>query len=71
MPGFPLRPNLKQYRGSNEKLLRKNREYHAAMAHRVAAHVNKLVANNPDEVQQYVRVGWSSWHKLGSLPVPT
>lgn len=53
MSRFPVRPKLKQYRGSNEKLERKNRDYNA-MAHKVAAHLNGLVANNPNATQQYM-----------------
>jgi hypothetical protein len=52
MPILPLRPRLKSYRGSKENLHRKNTDYNA-MASRVAEHLNTLIANNPDEIQQY------------------
>jgi hypothetical protein len=53
MPRFPLRPNLKKYRGSQERAAQKNREYNAT-ARKVAAYLNRLVANNPDTTQQYM-----------------
>lgn len=62
MTDLPLRPHLKQYRGSKENLRRKNTEYNA-MAHKVAAHVNRLIANNPNEMQQYMFA--SIAHDLG------
>ena len=49
----PLTPNLKSYRGSKPNLTRKNHDYNA-MATRVAHHVNVLVADNPNETQQYM-----------------
>jgi hypothetical protein len=53
MGALPLRPNLKFYRGSKRHLQRKNAEYNA-MAERVADYVNALIANNPNEIQQYL-----------------
>lgn len=53
MPLLPLTPDFKVYRGSKENLRRKATEYNA-IAQRVADHVNTLVANNPDEIQQYM-----------------
>jgi hypothetical protein len=50
---LPLTPNLRDYRGSKENLRRKNAEYNA-MAHRVAEHVNRRIADNPNKIQQYM-----------------
>lgn len=50
---FPLQGRYKPYRGAKENLRRKMLD-EAATAHRIAEHVNKLVANNPDEIQQYM-----------------
>ncbi|WP_454619351.1 hypothetical protein [Bradyrhizobium cenepequi] len=52
LPNLPLRPKLKNYAGSNEARRRKIAEYNRT-AHKVADHVNRLIANNPDEIQQY------------------
>lgn len=52
MPNLPLRPNLRDYRGQKEILRRRNDEYNR-IAQRVADHVNRLVADDPDEIQQY------------------
>jgi len=52
LSNLPVRPHLKNYRGSKENLRRKTDEYNRT-AHRVADHVNRLVADNPDEIQQY------------------
>jgi|GEM_PF-2408242 len=52
MANIPLTPHLKNYRGSKEALRRKTAAFNA-MAHRVADHVNTLMANNPSEIQQY------------------
>jgi hypothetical protein len=49
---LPLTARFKHYRGSKEALHRKSSEA-AAVAQRVANHVNTLIANNPDETQQY------------------
>lgn len=53
MPRFPVKPNLKKYRGSKERAAHKNRDYNAT-ARKVAAYLNRLVANNPDTMQQYM-----------------
>jgi hypothetical protein len=50
---LPLRPYLKHYSGSQENPRRKTAEYNE-MATRVVEHVNALIANNPDESQQYM-----------------
>jgi ATP-dependent protease ClpP protease subunit len=52
MSRLAVTPQFKVYRGSKERLRKKAIE-HNAMAQRVADHVNKLAANNPDEIQQY------------------
>jgi hypothetical protein len=52
---LPLRPYLKHYSGSQESPRRKTAEYNE-MATRVVEHVNALIANNPDENQQYMFV---------------
>jgi hypothetical protein len=49
---LPLRPYLQHYSGSQENPGRKAAEYNE-MATRVVEHVNALIANNPDENQQY------------------
>lgn len=53
MPNLPLRPNLSSYRGAKENLRRKNLEKNA-LAHRIAYYVNRLIANDPTELQQYI-----------------
>jgi hypothetical protein len=50
---LPLRPYLKHYSGSQENPRRKIAEYNE-MATRIVEHVNALIANNPDETQQYM-----------------
>jgi hypothetical protein len=50
---LPLRPCLKHYSGSQENPRRKIAEYNE-MATRVVEYVNALIANNPDENQQYM-----------------
>lgn len=62
MPNLPIQPRLKRYRGSKENLRRKTANYNAA-AHKVADHVNRLIANNPSDVQQYMFA--SVAHDLG------
>lgn len=52
MPSLPLTPHLKRYGGSKESLRRKNTEYNL-MAQRVADYINKQIAANPNEIQQY------------------
>jgi hypothetical protein len=53
MPTLPIKPKLKCYRGLKEKLHRKI-ENHNRIAYRVTNHINKLIANNPDEMQEYL-----------------
>ncbi|MGY2986482.1 putative lipoic acid-binding regulatory protein [Bradyrhizobium sp. USDA 4508] len=50
---IPPIPHVKIYRGSKENLQRKNAQ-EVATAHRIAEHLFKLIANNPDEIQQYI-----------------
>jgi hypothetical protein len=50
---LPLRPYLKHYSGLQENPRRKTAEYNE-MATRVVEHVNALIANNPDENQQFL-----------------
>lgn len=52
MANFPLRPRYKAYRGSKESVRRKIDEFNGK-ARRIAEHVNRLVANNPNTVQVY------------------
>jgi hypothetical protein len=49
---YPLRAHLKHYRGAKPDLRRKVNE-HNRQAERVADHINRLIANNPAEIQQY------------------
>src|SRR5687768_7688690 len=48
----PLLARWDPYRGQKQNLRRKAQE-HNEMANRVVAHLNALIANNPEEVQQY------------------
>jgi hypothetical protein len=52
MANFPLRPHYKTYRGSKETIRRRVDDFNGK-ALRIAEHVNRLVANNPDKVQVY------------------
>lgn len=52
MSVIPVRPQLKDYNGRNEARRRKVDEFNA-MAQRVVDHVNILIANNPNEIQEY------------------
>lgn len=52
MPRLPFEPRLENYNGSKEKLIRENIERNN-VAKRVVRHLNKLIANTPDENQQY------------------
>lgn len=49
---LPLQPRLKDYRGADPKKRRKIAE-HNAMAQRVVDHINSLIANDPDPLQQF------------------
>ncbi|WP_027555094.1 hypothetical protein [Bradyrhizobium sp. Cp5.3] len=50
---LPLQPKLDPYRGSKDRLRRKAAE-HNAMATRVVYHLNRLIADNPNDQQQYL-----------------
>jgi len=52
MPYLPLEPNLKRYRGGNQNLQLRNAQANA-LAQRIADHVNRLIACDPHEMQQY------------------
>jgi hypothetical protein len=52
MVHLPLTARFTDYRGSKDNLRRKATE-NAVTARRIADHVNGLIANNPDDVQQY------------------
>jgi len=52
MPNLPIRPNLKYYCGLKEKLYRKINQRNR-VAYRVTDYVNKLIADNPAEAQEY------------------
>jgi hypothetical protein len=49
----PVVPHFKHYRGGKENIRQKTEQFNA-MAQRVADHLNTLIANNPDEIQQYL-----------------
>lgn len=53
MAAIPLSPKLKYYRGGKESIRRKTAEFNAK-ARRIADHVNRLMADNPREIQQYM-----------------
>jgi len=53
MPNLPISPRYKRYRGSKENLQRKSHEA-VRVAHLVADHVNRLIANNPAEMQMII-----------------
>lgn len=50
---LPLQPRLKDYRGADPKKRRKVAE-HNAMAQRVVDHLNTLIANDLEPMQQYL-----------------
>jgi hypothetical protein len=50
---FPIRPDLRRYRGSKESLQRRTYEFNIK-AEKIADHINALVANNPEKIQQYL-----------------
>lgn len=50
---FPIRPSYDTYRGSKISLQRKAANFNDT-ANKIADHLNKLIANNPDDVQQYL-----------------
>lgn len=54
---LPLQSRLKGYQGADPKKRRKVAEYNA-MAQRVVDHLNTLIANDPDPMQQYF------WHGI-------
>ncbi|MER8917691.1 hypothetical protein NKI32_28235 [Mesorhizobium sp. M0761] len=49
---LPLVPHVKRYRGGKRDLQLKSADA-IALARRVANHVNRLIANDPRELQQY------------------
>lgn len=53
MSQVPLVPRLKTYRGSKPDLRRKCAEQNAR-AQRIVDHINRLIANDPAEMQQYL-----------------
>jgi hypothetical protein len=53
MPGLPVTPYFKRYRGAKLNLQRKAAEESRA-AQRIADYVNARIANDPDEVQQII-----------------
>ncbi|TIW97771.1 MAG: hypothetical protein E5V59_09275 [Mesorhizobium sp.] len=52
MPILPLRPNLQSYRGGKQNLQLKSTEANR-LAQRIVDHVNRLIARDPHEMQQY------------------
>lgn len=50
LPSWPF--GIKIYRGSKEDLRRRSAE-NFKTAHRIADHIKRLIANNPNEVQRY------------------
>ena len=59
MPALPIKPRSRHYRGSNPALARKAAD-HQLIASRIAEHLNRLIANNQSEVQQY------SWAEIAN-----
>ena len=53
MATLPLEPHLKHYRGAKENLQRKYAEENRIRM-KVAEHVNRLIANDPEPQQQYL-----------------
>lgn len=53
MAEIPLRPNLKRYMGSKPELQRRAAAQNA-MAQKIADYVNRRMAVNPSEIQQYL-----------------
>lgn len=53
MPGLPVTPRFKRYRGAKPNLQRKAAE-ELRTAQRIADCVNAEIANNPEEVQQII-----------------
>ncbi|WP_145984257.1 hypothetical protein [Bradyrhizobium nitroreducens] len=49
---LPLQPRLDGYRGADPRKRREASE-HNAMAQRIVDHLNTLIANDPDPMQQY------------------
>ncbi len=52
MPLVPIVPHFRKYGGRKEAVRQRTAEFNG-QAQRVADHVNALMANNPDEIQQY------------------
>lgn len=57
MPGVPIQPRIKSYRGAKPALQRKNAEENER-ARRIVDYVNHLIANNPEEQQQQYLFGY-------------
>ncbi len=53
MPSLPIRPNLKHYSGAKDSIRRKVNEHNAKLQ-RIADHLNRLIADNPNEMQQHL-----------------
>ncbi|OQW56218.1 MAG: hypothetical protein A4S14_10640 [Proteobacteria bacterium SG_bin9] len=53
MPGLPVAPHFKEYRGAKPHLQRRAAEEFRT-AQRIADYVNAQIANDPDEVQQII-----------------
>lgn len=53
MPVLPLVPHVSRYRGGKRDLQLKNAQANA-VAQRVADHINRLIADDPHELQQYL-----------------
>jgi hypothetical protein len=51
MPGLPIQPYFKRYRGAKPNLQRKAVE-EIRTAQRIADYVNAKIANDPEEIQQ-------------------
>ena len=53
MVDLPLTPRWNRYRGAKPNLKRRAVEENR-IAQRVCDHVNRLIANDPEEIQQYI-----------------
>ncbi len=51
MTSLPITPRIKHYRGAKPHLAAKMNERNG-LAHRVAEHMNRIIAGDPAEVQQ-------------------
>ena len=50
---LPIRPRYDTYRGAKPNLQRQAAEFNR-LANKIADHFNVLIANKPDEMQQYI-----------------